>query len=82
MSLRIQPPEVQKRNAKLGLLIGVLFLPFLAWVAAGNVDHTPRLTLSIIWLGNWTVIGIVVHFVRKRLIRNARKSDANNGGSV
>ena len=74
MQLQIQPPEVQKRNAQLGLLIGVLFLPFLAWVAAaGNVNHIPRLTLSVIWLGNWTVIGIVVHFVRKRLIRNAQK---------
>jgi hypothetical protein len=73
MGLQIQPPDVQKRNAKLGLVIGVLFLPFLAWVAAGNVDRTPRPMLVIIWLGNWTVIGIVVHFVRKRLIRDAQQ---------
>ena len=80
MSLQVQPPDVQKRNAKLGLLIGILFLPFLAWVAAGNVDHTSRPVLALIWVGNWTVIGVTVHLVRKRLIRNAEKKNTNNGG--
>jgi hypothetical protein len=82
MPLKIQPLEVQNRNAKLGVLIVILFLPFFAWVASGNVDRTPRPMLAIIWLGNWTVIGIAVHLVRKRLIRNAQKRDENNGGPV
>jgi hypothetical protein len=78
MGLQIQPPDVQKRNAKVGLLIGILFLPFLIWVTAGNVDHTTRPMLAIIWLGNWIVIGIVAHLVRKRLIRNAQQKAENN----
>lgn len=78
MGLQIQPANVQKRNAKLGLLIGILFLPFLAWVAAGNVDHTPRPVLAIIWLGNWIVIGIVAHLVRRRIIRNGKQKENND----
>jgi hypothetical protein len=79
MALQIQPPEVQARNAKLIVVVIVLSLPFLFWAVTTDLSHAPRWLPMIAYLTNFAFVGTVVHFVRKRLIRNAHKKTMNDG---
>lgn len=73
MGLQIQPPDVQARNAKLIVLIAVLSFPFIFWAVTTDLSNAPRWLPMTAYLLNFTFVGVVVHFVRKRLIRDAQQ---------
>ena len=73
MGLEIQPPDVQARNAKLLILVVVLSLPFIFWAVTTDLSNAPRWLPMTAYLANFTLVGTVVHFVRKRMIRDAQR---------
>ena len=76
MNLEVQPQEVQDRNGKLILLVVILMLPFMCWILTADIRHAPRWLPLSVYLGNFVFIGSVVHFARKRMIRAAKRRNA------
>lgn len=82
MNIKIQPPEVRRRNAKLIALAIVVSIPFYCWALFADLDDAPR-WLPITALGLDLSVVVVAIAIAKRYMNRAKGSkhspDADTG---
>jgi hypothetical protein len=74
MPLQIQPPEVQKKNAKLIALAFVLSIPFYWWVWKSDLNNVPRwLPITVLGLNFCVVVPCLI--VARRYLNRKKDPD-------
>ena len=75
MQLQIQPPRVQRNNAKLAALAFVLTIPYCFWAGSDLADRMGAWGL-LVFIGHLAFVITVLGLVRKQLRRTSLEAEA------